>query len=175
MNHKPSKGKLGKAAEEDLQNVLKEMSTFREFLGWRLPDARAGSASAAIADFQLLHSGTALFLEVKEVAHEYRLPYTNFGTDQVARMRRTEMAGALAFVAVNFTPTGLWRLAHIEYFRDRSVGGSWDMRNCETNKLSAFINLATFAALKSQLIEKRTLGRDVPNLSHALTLPCSPS
>lgn len=166
-----NKGKLGKSAEKDLQNVLKDLSTFREFLGWRLPDARAGSATAAIADFQLLHSGTAIFLEVKEVDHEFRLPYGNFDTDQVARMRRAEMAGALAVAAVYFTPAKLWRLAHINYFRDRSVGASWDMRDCQAAKLEAFINRNTFSKLKCQLHHCSELGSDTAKSTLALETP----
>jgi hypothetical protein len=76
-------------------------------------------------------------IEVKEVKHEYRLPYGNFGVDQVGRMRIRQLAGSEPLVLVCFRQEGkptVWRAPGFERFEDRTNGGSWDFRDVESTK-----------------------------------------
>lgn len=71
-------------------------------------------------------------IEVKSVLHAHRLPYNNFGVDQVARMRLRALAGSEPLVLVAFRPEGqkpYWRTAPLEFFEQRNPqtpSGSWD-------------------------------------------------
>lgn len=135
---KRQQGELGKAAEDSLSNLLKSWES-RQAVAWhRIPDARAGSMKVALADFFVLCKGESVLLEVKEVDHEFRLPHKNFTVDQVARMRRFNMAGAKSLVLVHFTKTGLWRAAAPEWFISRE-GGSWDLSTLPAAPLTGFV------------------------------------
>jgi hypothetical protein len=80
-------------------------------------------------------------IEVKEVAHDARLPYHNFSPDSVGRMVIRQMAGSEALVLVCFRPkTGpsagktFWRSAPLDFFRNRDPerpSGSWDMSDLD--------------------------------------------
>lgn len=117
----------GKSAESLVSRRLDALSNKVDTAFYRLPDARAGSLKATLADFLIMQRSEMTLLEVKEVDHAYRLPHKNFAVDKVSRMRRFKMAGAKAWVLVLFTPTGKWRLAELDFFLTRE-GGSWDMR-----------------------------------------------
>lgn len=129
-----SQANRGKTAESLVQRFLKDLSSKAHCSSFRLPDARAGSLVTAPADFLICRNGKLTLLEVKEVAHEYRLPQKNFALDQRARMKMWKLAGAQAFVLVCFQPSRLWRLADIDYFTDK--GPSWDMRDVEIGSLA---------------------------------------
>lgn len=118
----------GKVAEGKVKTALEKLAKQADTAFYRLPDARAGSMKETLADFLVCSKNRMYLLEVKETEHEYRLPHGNFTTDQVARMRRFEMAGALSFVMVYHSTLEMWRYGRIELFRER-VGGSWDLRN----------------------------------------------
>jgi penicillin-binding protein-related factor A (putative recombinase) len=118
----------GKTAEKEVKKVLTKLSLRSDTAFERLPDARAGSFQTAMCDFIMTHKGTMFLLEVKEVAHDYRLPHGNYSKDQVARMRRWQLAGAKAFVLIYHTKLSKWRVAPVDYFVERT-GGSWDLRN----------------------------------------------
>lgn len=116
----------GKEAEALVKKHLTDLSKQANTMFYRFPDARAGSLQTAPADFMLLRKGELILIEVKEVAHSYRLPHGNL--TQVPKLRRFEMAGADCYVLVYFKPEEAWRVAHVDYFLE-TEGGSWDMRN----------------------------------------------
>lgn len=120
-------GSRGKSAEKLVSDRLEVLCKKADTAFYRLPDARAGSLKATLADFLIMQRSVMTLLEVKEVDHPYRLPHKNFAVDKVSRMRRFRMAGAKTWVLVHFTPTGKWRAAELEFFLTRE-GGSWDMR-----------------------------------------------
>lgn len=135
---KRAKGELGKASEDAISNTLKTWDS-RQAVAWhRIPDARAGSAKAALADFYILYNGQSVLVEVKEVDHTHRLPHQNFTVDQVARMRRFNMAGAMSLVLVHFTKTDSWRAARPEWFIRRE-GGSWGMSQLPARTLHGWL------------------------------------
>ena len=128
----------GKYAEGQVKKKLASLESARQaFARW--PDARSGSFAVALADFLIMRDGRMTLLEVKEVNHEFRLPHTNLGTDQIGRMRAWASAGAQADVLVYHNTTKLWRVADIHWFHEgyRKVDGdgkkvgSWDLRVLE--------------------------------------------
>ena len=125
----------GKYAEGKVKAELKRLEA-ANCAHHRFPDRRAGSFVTAPADFMFLQSGVFRLLEVKQVQHDFRLSYQNFGADQVARLKMWQAAGAKAWVLVCFMPSKTWRLASVDYFTDRVLKsatgkpvGSWDMRD----------------------------------------------
>ena len=108
----------GKWAETEVKKFLKKMEV-ANCAHHRFPDAHAGSFVTAPADFMFLQAGKFRLLEVKEVDHEFRLPYANFAPEQVARMRMWQAAGAHAWVLVYHKPVGGWRLIPAEWFLNR--------------------------------------------------------
>jgi len=78
-------------------------------------------------------------LECKETQHDYRLPYLNFDPAQVGRMRLLEMAGAQGLVLIYHSGLKLWRGYGLSRFIDRSVGGSWDLRDTAPTNLKELL------------------------------------
>jgi len=85
-------------------------------------------------------------IEVKEVEHAFRLPYQNFGADQVGRMRIRAMAGSEPLVLTCHREKGsrgaVWRAVPLEVFekRDGPKFGSWDLSNITgSDKLSTLL------------------------------------
>lgn len=116
----------GKYAEGKFRDACKLFEKSAKFAFHRFPDAHAGSMVTAPADFQTMTAGQLRMVEVKETAEVSRLPHTNFATDQVARMRLWELAGAESWVVVYHTKTKLYRCFRIESFVDRAEGAaSW--------------------------------------------------
>jgi hypothetical protein len=69
-------------------------------------------------------------LEVKEVQHDFRLPYKNYSADKVARVQKRVLAGAEPLVLIRFMPRDEWRAVPFEVFRNRNEAtpsGSWDL------------------------------------------------
>lgn len=127
----------GKWAEGEVKKELaKRSAASAQFAFYRLPDARAGSLQATLADYLVLIEGCLVLLEVKEVAHDYRLNYTNFSPSQVARQRLWEEAGAVGLVAVAHSTAKAWRVLPLQRFLARDSGASWDLRDSETSSLS---------------------------------------
>lgn len=124
----------GKTAETLVRKRLEVICKSQTSMFMRLPDAHAGSLTPAVADFLVLMSGQATFVEVKETMHEYRLAHGNFDAGQVARMRMAQMAGARALVLIYHSTLKLWRAYQINRFIERE-GGSWDLREQEPTKL----------------------------------------
>ena len=128
----------GKYAEAQVKKKLASLESARQAHA-RWPDARAGSFAVALADFLIMRDRRMTLLEVKEVAHDFRMSHTNLGLDQIARMRMWASAGAQADVLVYHSTTKLWRTAEIHWFLEnyRKVDddgkkvGSWDLRSLE--------------------------------------------
>lgn len=118
-------GQRGKWAEGRLKAHFKKLenATAAHF---RFPDARSGSLQTAPADFAFLRDGKLYLIEVKEVHHDFRLPHGNFRSDQVARMRLWEAAGATSLVLIFHSTTAKWRVLPASFFVERH-GGSWDL------------------------------------------------
>ena len=128
-------GDRGKWAEKQVKNLLERYDKFAAFAFMRLPDARAGSLQPTYGDFLAQSEGKMYLIEVKEVDHEFRLPYKNFSADKVARMWKFKLAKASMRMVVYHEPTGLWRFPPFDVFRTREVGsGSWDLRAYPTSE-----------------------------------------
>jgi penicillin-binding protein-related factor A (putative recombinase) len=119
----------GKEGEGLLKKYLDTLCRYSDTAYYRLPDARAGSMRATLADFLLMRKGVLHLIECKEVKHDFRLPHGNFDKAQVARQRLWKDAGANSLVLVYHSTLGKWRGYDIERFIDRSEGGSWDLRD----------------------------------------------
>lgn len=121
-------GQRGKTAERLAKAQLLRLSKLSAIHHYRFPDARSGSMVAAPSDYLLLVEGLSIFLEVKETESKTRLPFQNFGKDQVARMRRFELAGAHPLVIIYHSSLKAWRSPEFEIFTTRDEGtGSWDL------------------------------------------------
>lgn len=134
-----STGNRGKYAEGAVKKYMAGI-TDTLFTYHRFPDAHAGSMVSAPADFMFLYKGKLTLLEVKEVDTENRLPYGNFDTAQVARMKLWRLAGADTWVLVYFKEIKRWRMAGAEWFENRprlsETGrpiGSWKMETTPTD------------------------------------------
>lgn len=138
----------GKDAEKLVKRHLDKLSLKSDTASYRLPDAHAGSFQATLSDFLLLHKGVMYLLEVKETQHDYRLPHGNYSPDQVARMRRFQLAGAEAHVLVYHAKLGKWRTAPVDYFLERT-GGSWDLRNLSLRELENILKEGDLSETKT--------------------------
>lgn len=108
----------GKYAEGEVKKFLKKMEA-ANCAHHRFPDAHSGSMVTAPADFMFMQAGIFRLLEVKEIQHDFRMPYDNFSPDQVARMRMWQAAGAHAWVLVYHKNLKAWRLIPAEWFLNR--------------------------------------------------------
>ena len=108
----------GKYAEGEVKKFLKKMEA-ANCTHHRFPDAHAGSMVTAPADFMVIQAGKFRLLEVKQVEHDFRLPYGNFNPEQVNRMHMWNLAGADTWVLVYHVPLKAWRLIPAEWFLNR--------------------------------------------------------
>ena len=116
----------GKYAESAVRKYLNSLNL--QTLAWyRLPDAHAGSFTPSLADFIIINDGQPILLEVKEVAHDYRLPVGNFKLENRARMRLFQEAGCRCEVLIYHSTTKKWRRQPLDYFSTLD-SGSWDFR-----------------------------------------------
>lgn len=125
----------GKEAEKLLKNYLEQLAVTSSCASHRLPDAHAGSLTAALCDFLFMQNGRLCLVECKETQHAFRLPHKNVDTGQIGRMRLWQFAGANAFVMIYHKPLQVWRSAPVDYFLSRE-GGSWDMSSIPTTDIS---------------------------------------
>lgn len=145
-------GDRGKYAEGKFKDYCNDRSNAEAgFAHYRYPDARAGSATAVPADFEVLYNGRHFTVEVKEVEHEFRLPHKNFESGKVARCRKFQLAGSCCWVLVYFEPLGkpgrgwqdakAWRLVPVDRFLEKE-GGSWNLEPYPLRTLSESLTLA---------------------------------
>lgn len=137
----------GKYAEGKVKALLKKLEA-ANCIHHRFPDRRAGSFVTAPADFMILQDGRLRLLEVKEVDFEHRLPYANFGQDQVARMVMWSLAGAESWVLIYFKPLKAWRVLPAVHFTVRPLKnhlnkpiGSWFLQEVPTTTLEQAMGL----------------------------------
>jgi penicillin-binding protein-related factor A (putative recombinase) len=79
-------------------------------------------------DFAWFTPGRHGGIEVKEVKHDFRIPYGNFGSDQVGALYKRALAGGYVTILVFHSTTSLWRICPLAPFRTREEGkGSWDL------------------------------------------------
>jgi len=121
-------GQRGKAAEKVVHKILDKMnSEVANFDYSRIYDARSagGRFPSRPGDYELYYNGIFGLIEVKEIAHDYRLPEKNFPAEGRAKLRKRQMAGGRILVLVYHSTTGKWRTAPLASF----VGGvpSWDL------------------------------------------------
>jgi len=114
----------GKEAETKVRKKLQSMEA-ANCAHMRMPDTHSGSRVPTLSDFIFCKEGRLNLLEVKQVAHSYRLPHKNFAPDQIARMRNWQAAGAQAVVVIYFTPEEAWRVKPVDWFLQKD-GGSWN-------------------------------------------------
>ncbi len=120
----------GKSAEAKVTAFLKAYGEDHQDCDWsRNYDAHAagGRFQRQTGDFQFYKPGVHGVVEVKEVAHDFRLPFKNFPPEGVAKLWKRELAGGLIIVLVYHSTTGLWRMPPFTAFRGARVGGSWDL------------------------------------------------
>lgn len=131
----------GKVAEGKVKKELDLLSKLANFDYERIVDAfssRGGASASRPGDFLAFQDGVATLLEVKEVAHDFRLPRANFKVDQRARMMKRHYAGCRCYVVVYSSTTGLWRLLPITYFGTETTG-SWDLSSVPAAALDVLL------------------------------------
>jgi hypothetical protein len=138
----------GKYAEGKVRDYLKLLdSAHVNFTFNRNQDAHAagGRFTPQAGDFQafglwqtpagdnlqhIINVSRNFIIEVKELAHDYRLPEKNYSADKVARVQKRVLAGTSALVLIYHTGLKIWRAVPHDVFRDRSKP-SWDLREFE--------------------------------------------
>jgi hypothetical protein len=132
----------GTLAEGKVQKFLAAKSEqTASFCFERILDAKAagGRFRAQAGDFQAFSPGKNWLLEVKSVAHDFRLPHGNFEAGQRARMAKRALAGTICVVLFYSTTLKLWRLAPLSFFSNLD-GGSWDLRSFQATSLADCLN-----------------------------------
>lgn len=132
----------GKDAEKKIKAWLEAKKATTNLAYHRLPDTHAGSRVATLSDFLVAVDGKTSLLEVKEVDHEYRLPYGNFEVENVSRLKMWRLAGVSTPVAVYFKPIKKWRFTWSDYFENRPLVtvtgrpmGSWNMSGLDLHPI----------------------------------------
>jgi hypothetical protein len=122
---KDERGQRGKEAEKEVQDILRKWNTRGDFAWHRMADARAarGLISAQPCDYLVVSNGNTVFLEVKSLAHDYRIAKDK--VDQAPTLWKFHFAGATALVLVLHTKLKKWRVVHI---KELELGlPSWDL------------------------------------------------
>lgn len=130
----------GKAAEKAVATYLTGMSNkVAEFDFHRVYDARSagGRFAAQPGDYAFYTPHDHGLVEVKEVDHDSRLPKKNFEKEQIAKLRKRQLAGGQIAVLINFTTTKLWRLVPLAHFIENLDLPSWDLRAFPTHTKAA--------------------------------------
>lgn len=130
-------GQRGKSTEGVATKLFNHLNnTIMNFAFERLPDARAagGRLKAQLCDFLAWWSyscgktgqdeSVSYQIEVKEIAHAYRLPKDKLA--QLPRLRKVARAGGTGLVIIHHTSTGQWRVLPIEHFNGE-IPASWDL------------------------------------------------
>ncbi len=119
------RGKVAEAAVKKFLVGLKERKLAFDFE--RKYDARSagGRFQSQAGDFGFFSPSEHGLIEVKEVAHEYRLPKKNFGADQRARLKIRELAGGVVVILVYHLPLKRWRVLPLSAFYVEEP--SWDL------------------------------------------------
>ena len=123
-------GQRGKAAEKEVDKVLRQLNNRSDFAYWRLPDARAarGFLAAQPGDFCYFTVKDGSFcggiIEVKETEHEFRIAKDKIS--QLATLHKFEWAGANSIIVIHHSIEDVWRAFKPS---DLEIGPpSWDLR-----------------------------------------------
>ena len=124
------KADRGKAAEKEVQKFLEDCSATRADFDWeRLPDARSsmGRVAAQVADFAYFFTHGHGAIEVKTVAHDFRLARAK--VTQFPKLMKRHRAGGRCLVLVYHSTLLRWRKVPV-HLLDPSAP-SWDLRAFE--------------------------------------------
>lgn len=126
------KAEQGKDAEKAVKTwgEKKIAALGLDFDFWRIPDARAagGRFPAQAGDFACCYKKTRkhALIEVKKTeVQQLKLPKANFPVDQIGRVYKRFMAGAVTVVLVYHMKTDTWYPINIKHFY--GVEGPWDL------------------------------------------------
>lgn len=123
----------GKYAEAEVTKFLKSRNTEHWAFDWaRLPDARAagGRLAAQVADFEIFMPGSHGVIEVKEIAHDFRIPTSKIA--QIPRLRKRRNAGGEIIILIYHTTTKLWRIPPSHFFLESEPVPSFDVSDWPT-------------------------------------------
>jgi hypothetical protein len=123
---------VGNEAEAMVEAVLKRWNSSIKFAWHRLPDTKAARMSmmaAQPADYIYRCGSYAGFIEVKALAHAYRLPKANLS--QLPTLHKWELAGSDDVLLVFHYLTGEWRALDPRLLSTDVA--SWDLREYLTH------------------------------------------
>jgi hypothetical protein len=127
-----NRGKKAEAAVAKYLKLLKESDSDFDFA--RQYDARSagGRFQSQVGDYLIFRPRAHAVLEVKTVAHDFRLPNKNFPADQIAKLRRREMAGSEVIVLIYHSTANVWRIPDFDVFKTNPTASSWNLSDCST-------------------------------------------
>jgi len=128
VDTKEELGKRGKKAEDAAHKFLKSLKELDSSFDFqRQLDARAagGRFPSQTGDYLIFRPQAHGVLEVKALAHDFRLPNKNFGAEQIAKCRRREMAGGKVVVLVYHSTIQKWRAPEFCLFTAAIDASSW--------------------------------------------------
>lgn len=123
-----SPGQRGKYAERKVHEWLQKVD--QQVVKWdfeRIGDARSGGgrgAKTVVGDFSFFAASCYGVIEVKEIAHDFRLPSKN--VSQLPKMRKRFMAGGDCYIVVYHSTTKKWRRIPVMDLEVKTTG-SWDL------------------------------------------------
>jgi hypothetical protein len=143
MSERRALGTRGKYAEDKVRDELRKRSADnarfdfernydgRSSMG-RIP-ARGGDftfyvGTDANGEGEIAHG----LIEVKQVAHDCRLPRRNFDPDKFGILRKREMAGGKIVIIVYHSTIGKWRCPPFGWFVALKDNASWDLTTWPT-------------------------------------------
>ena len=132
------KDELANRGKKQEAAVLKYLKKREEedatFTFQRQYDARSagGRFPSQVGDYLTFRTQMHGVLEVKALAHDFRLPNKNFSAEKIAKCRRREMAGSHIAVLVCHTTTGMWRTPPFSIFANAPAVSSWVLSDYPT-------------------------------------------
>jgi len=137
--------RVGSETETLVEGVFKEWNKRQAFAWHRLPDtksARMNMIAAQPADYIYRCNKKAGFIEVKGLAHAYRLPKDNIS--QLPTLHKWALAGSDDVVLVHHYMYGAWRAVDPRMLTPGQP--SWDLRNVEefTSPAAALLSMRYF-------------------------------
>jgi len=130
MDNNKNIGQRGKKAEADVRKILERLKSEKvDFDYERKYDARSsmGRIPSQTGDFGFFTPACHGIIEVKEVAHDFRLPRKNLGSEQIAKMHVRMLAGGAIVMLIYHSTTGAWRCPDFSRFLVQRDVPSWDL------------------------------------------------
>ncbi len=150
---KQDSGQRGKYAEGKVKVLLGKLSDkYADFDFERKYDARSagGRFPSQVADYGFFRPEVHGLLEVKEIAHDRRLPKDKLS--QLARLHKRQLAGSFIVVLILHTTIGAWRLVPFNWLWERREQASWDL-----SEFPSYAQLEDVPGLISALVGIRAL------------------